>query len=766
MSSKNNWHFTVIACAISLCFSSQAIATGSEEKSQEDVAYSETTDATDEESSWEGSSTLDTVIVTATRQEENLLDVPATVDVITREEMDNHLVNNISELVRYQPGIDVSRRTSGTDPFGNLTGFTIRGVGGNRVKIQVDGTRVIESIQDGNRDFVDTSMMKAVEIVRGPGSVLWGADALGGTVSFQTLDPDDLLKGREWGVQLKTGYDSLNKSYSATTLISSQFSPELQGIFGYTYRKYEETRFTKARADGGQWGCTRIGMGCNKLNPLDGDTHNMLAKFVWTPNLHHKIKLIGEAYESDSNVEQLYDKYQVSAGVTNSGDYLRNQKQSRWRLAVEHEWIVDAGWLDDVKWKLSYSPQKRTISDERSQTLATGAERMSYLDTQYSEDFLQADVQLTSAFNLGKSNHLLTYGFQGDHTKSDYSRVTTTHNLRTNAISTTRGGGVNFSGAKTTRYDLFAQDEMKFMDGKLSFIPGIRWANYKINPQIDSDYNVITGKEPKKIDSSKLIPQLSIVIKPNDRLTLYGRYAEGFKMPTAQQLFTSYSSTTLNLIPNPDLKPEEVKSFEIGIKHAFKNGWVAVDVFKSDYTNFIKSQQFIEGSVNDYTSQNIAKVKLWGIEGSAGWAFGKSWHLNGSISYQRGKERDTGDSEYSVFHDAAPLSAVIGVKWVAPKNNFDVELIGTFTDRVKRVKNDSYFKPGGYAIYDGYVNWEVAKGFRFSFGVRNIFDKKYYTYSANSLLIKPPSDANARVSPLELYTGSGRSFSISATVDF
>ena len=770
MLDKKNWYLTTVACAVSLLLSGQVLASEDDESSpQEEYVAADKADesAQDEGASFSGVGSLQTVIVTATRQEENFMDVPATVDVITREDMDNHIVNDISDLVRYQPGVDVARRTSGTDPFGNLTGFTVRGVGGNRVKIQVDGSRVIESIQDGNRDFVDTSMMKAVEIVRGPGSVLWGADALAGTVSFQTLDPDDLLKGKEWGVRLKAGYDTLNKSFSSTAMVSSQFTPELQGIFGFTYRTFEETRFKNASADGGIWGCSRIGMGCNRLNPLDGDSHNMLAKLVWRPNAYHQVKLVGEMYESNSDVEQLYDKYQVTGTTVNSGDYLRKQRQSRWRLGVEHEWIIDAGWVDDLKWKFSYSPQKRVLDDEREQSRTVGTTKIySTRKTNYSEDFFQADVQLTSSFNLGKSSHLLTYGFQGDFTKSDYSRVDTSTNSATGVTTVTRGGGSNFSGAETTRYDLFIQDEINFMAGKLAFIPGVRWANYKIDPQINADYKVIVGKEPRKIDSSELIPQLSIVVKPNDQLTLYARYAEGFKMPTAQQLFTSFSSATSNVVPNPNLKPEEVKSFEVGVKKAFNNGWVAVDVFNSDYTNFIKSLQKVEGTVKDYSSLNVAKVKIWGIEASTGWSFNKSWHLNASASYQYGKERDTGDTEYSPFTDIAPLSAVVGVKWVAPQNNLDVELVGTFVSRVKRLKDDTYFRPGGYALYDAYLNWQVSKEFRLSFAVNNILNKKYYHSGASTQKVRAPSAANDRTNPLELYTGAGRSFAINATVEF
>ncbi|MFX5562973.1 TonB-dependent receptor plug domain-containing protein, partial [Acinetobacter baumannii] len=80
--------------------------------------------------------------VTATREERQRLDVPANVTVISREQMDDRATRDIQDLVRYEPGVSVDRVTTGTDPWHNLGGFTIRGVTGNRVQIRVDGARV------------------------------------------------------------------------------------------------------------------------------------------------------------------------------------------------------------------------------------------------------------------------------------------------------------------------------------------------------------------------------------------------------------------------------------------------------------------------------------------------------------------------------------------------------------------------------------------------------------------------------------------------
>ena len=132
---------------------------------------------------------LGRIVLTTDRVGEQLLDVPANITVIDGETISERQITDIEELTRRLPGVNVFRQVSGADPFSSFSGFTIRGVGGNRVAIQVDGGRTAERIIDGTRDYLDMNFTNRVEIVRGPASVLLGAGALGGIVAFETLDP-------------------------------------------------------------------------------------------------------------------------------------------------------------------------------------------------------------------------------------------------------------------------------------------------------------------------------------------------------------------------------------------------------------------------------------------------------------------------------------------------------------------------------------------------------------------------------------------------
>src|SRR5690606_34086649 len=152
---------------------------------------------------------LDRVVVTATRTARAIVDVPNTVDEIDRERMDELLVQDLKDLFRYEPGITV---TNNFGRFG-IGDIRIRGLGGNRVRIQTDGIAVSDAFEIGafssaNRTFVDLDTLKRAEVVRGPTSSMYGSDALGGTVSFVTKDPADYLDpGETSHYALKLGHD-------------------------------------------------------------------------------------------------------------------------------------------------------------------------------------------------------------------------------------------------------------------------------------------------------------------------------------------------------------------------------------------------------------------------------------------------------------------------------------------------------------------------------------------------------------------------------
>ncbi|MEO3961932.1 TonB-dependent receptor plug domain-containing protein, partial [Chromobacterium piscinae] len=140
-------------------------------------------------------STMETVQVTAHRSEKPLAETAPNAAVVSRHKLDGRLIRDIADVAKYEPGVDVA-----TDPSrrGNA-GWTIRGIDGNRILMLIDGVRLPEGysgrpgIYESGRDAVELETLRAIDIVKGPTSSLYGSDAIGGVIGYRTLTADDFV---------------------------------------------------------------------------------------------------------------------------------------------------------------------------------------------------------------------------------------------------------------------------------------------------------------------------------------------------------------------------------------------------------------------------------------------------------------------------------------------------------------------------------------------------------------------------------------------
>ncbi|WEK04411.1 MAG: TonB-dependent hemoglobin/transferrin/lactoferrin family receptor [Candidatus Devosia phytovorans] len=720
---------------------------------------------------------LERLVISSTRNSKRVLDVPATVTVISSDDIETHVVRDMQDLVRYEPGIAVDRQTSITNPWGQLNSFTIRGMGGNRVLMMVDGSRIQERITDGSRDFIDTWNLQAVELVRGPNSVLWGADALGGTVAMRTRDPADLLDGSEkpWAVEIRTAFDSYDNSWRKQITGAYDFGAvQVLGSFGHLSSTEREA--TNGDPDGGPWGlCPRPSyFRCNELFPADTSAYNGLVKVVATPSDDHEITLTGEFFDRNTVIEQIWDSSAALGGYT-SNAYPRELDMERYRLAVEHDWQVDAPWLDSVNWQLSVSPQRRVTESTSYRTYAARTQTV-YQLRDYGETFYEADLQLTSSFEAGPTFHTLTYGFDGDFTRTNYEGRNETWRSDTNVTTIVDNQGFSFPKSETVRADLYIQDEIKAFDDRLTITPGVRWANYQITP--DSAYASLAGYSPEEISSSELIKKLSLQYQLTDEYSVYAAYGEGFKMPSSQQLFQSNTSSVAALndteiVPNLGLKPESVKNYEVGLRGEFEQGWFSVSGFYSKYSNFIRSLQPTPtatynagtGVWSQYWSDNVENVELYGVEIGGEYEFYENIFATANVSWQRGTQQVNSTAATTPFDGAVPLTAVLGLRYEMPEHGLEFELLTTLASGVTERADPAAFKPDGYALVDGYATWKPNENVEINFGVQNIFDTKYYPNTLTGYA-ETASSSVAGVNPLEAQVGAGRTFKVGTTVKF
>ncbi|WP_417480637.1 TonB-dependent hemoglobin/transferrin/lactoferrin family receptor [Maricaulis maris] len=715
---------------------------------------------------------LGTLILTTDRAGNTVLQFPGTVDVIDAERLKSRNISDIEELVRRIPGVTVSRQTTSADPFSTFGGFTIRGVGGNRVAIQVDGSRTPERIIDGTRDYVDLNFTKSVEIVRGPASVLWGADALGGLVAFETLDPEDLLEGRDRGGAVSVGHDSFDTTTSGSFSIAQRFSDQFSVMAGLARESGHEAQLSKARDDGGIYGCPRnLDFGatpCGELDPADHTSTRALAKMVWTPNAAHRLEFSIDALDRQTSVQQDYvlgPVFSSSSGAP-TGEVIRDKDRhldlTRNRYALEHTWS-SSGVITEVVSTLAWSDHDYLRTGTELSTSAAGEEIRKKDRLAFSEDFLELDIQARAEFVTGGASHRMVFGLDADRAETDYRRVDRTTNLTTGVTTEARAGGFNFANATTTRADLYVEDRIGLLGDRLEITPGLRFATYRIEPRVDGDYQPVPGKEPGVREEQRLLKSLALTYHLNDSWSVWGKYGEGFKMPTAQQLYTSRPGTFFTLIPAPDLKPEEVKSYELGLRYEDDRGFAGISAFKADYSEFIQSFYNPPGT-NDYTYRNISVVNVQGIEASFGRSIGENTQIEVSAAWQEGTQK-IDPSAKETPHTLPPFTATFGLAHQFDNPRLRLEGVLTAAADVKDTASDTDFKPKGYSVLDLHAKWEVIDNGFLNLSVNNVFDRRYFTAGAASYG-QTASASVARANPIELQTGPGRTFAVSFDMTF
>lgn len=701
---------------------------------------------------------LGTITLFADRLGRALTDVQGHISVVSGEELTGRNVRTLEDLLRYIPGVTPVRQVSGADPFGGQTGIRIRGVEGNRVQMVVDGGRIPERIIDGSRDYLDFGFTKQVDVVRGPASVLWGADALGGVLALETIDPEDLLMGRDRGGQVTLGHGELTDATNVAVAFAQRFGSDWSLLVARSRSIDHEMRLTNADPTGGRWPCARPviygSVTCGEFNPLDRTSDRTLVKLVWEIDDSQTLKFTFDHLDRLSEVENTTG---YSASVIRNP---RTRDIDRTRYALDYE-IALGGPIDEVKATLGWTPSGY---DQHALSVAqTGTARTETHDyTSFSEDFLELDIQATSRFATGGAEHVLTFGFDGDRTETTYDRRRRTVNVTDGTETWTVPTSWNFADGITRRADLFVQDQIALFGGRLELTPGLRFATYRMDPRFNDSVVSLPGYSLDEKKEERLLASFGATWHFDDTYSVWMHYGEGFKMPTFQQLYTSSGSETFGLVPAPWLVPEEVKSVEVGVRGEYGRGFWAVNAFHADYDNFIESFWNIPGT-SDYSYRNLSMVRTWGVEVETAWQVNDNLELTGSLAWMDGEQQaEAGDP--ATQHLVPPLTAVLGVVYDLPDIGLTLNATATLVDDMQTV-NAANFTPPGYAVLDVGASWAFAESAELNLTVYNLLDRKYYEMGAAGSALAATAATTATVPP-ELFTGPGRTLALSLDYRF
>lgn len=735
---------------------------------------------------------LPQMTISATRQEQEISRVPSTVSVHDRQELDRNNVNTLKDLVRYEPGVSVG----GAGQRGGISGYNIRGIDGNRILTQIDGVEVPGGFFNGpyaktQRNYVDPEIIKRVEILRGPASVLYGSNAIGGAVSYFTLDPDDIIKpGQDVGARLKTGYSSADESWLKSATLAGRSGP-LDGLLHYSQRDGHETESYGSH--------NGIGLERTAANPEDVRANNVLAKLGWNYSDDARLGLVYEKYKDDRDVDlksayggpYLNGRPTIPTSMLPGGMYqwrTGNDTVTRERFGLEHSFALDSLLADHVKWSLNHQVAKTDQSTAEFYFPIT-RQVLRTRETLYEEKQWVFDAQLDKAFSLADTDHALTYGTTIKQQKVTGSRsgngVCLAVGRGCSAVGATSPADVlakasDFPDPTVNTYSLFAQDQISWQ--KWTFTPGLRYDYTRLKPHLTEAFlaTVDPTQAGEVSDQDKtwhrVSPKFGLTYALTDEYTWYGQYAEGFRTPTAKALYGRFDNpgAGYSVKPNPDLEPEKSKGYETGLRGRFDHGSFDMAVFYNKYRDFINEDAITPGADQlTFQSNNIKHATIKGAEVSGRLdldLFGapQGLYTQGSVAYAHGRDNDTGEPLNSVN----PLTGVFGLGY--DRDDYGTLLSWTLVKKKDRVDDSNFnspdgvssqFKTPGFGILDLTGFYKVTDDVTVSGGLYNLTDKKYWRWDDVRGYDSVGEAAVISPANLDRLTAPGRNFAVNLVWD-
>ena len=686
----------------------------------------------------------DTVTVTATRSPLATQDAPATVSVIGEEQIADELVTDIKELVRFEPGVSVTRQPTrfgaalGTTGRAGNEGFNIRGMGGNRVLIQVDGVRVPDGFSFGAQgvgrgDYVDLGLIKSVEILRGPASALYGSDGLAGAVSFITADPKDFLReGQDFGGRARAAWSSADNEFSETVIAAGR-SGNWSAMAAYTRRDFNE--YENHGSVGG------TGAARTLANPQDGRSNAALGRIVYE-NGGHRLRLTGEYLDTRLFTDVLtgHSATVVNLDATDTGHRWRGSFDWTWTGTGTVEQARIAAYLQD-------SEDRQFTFEDRNP--AVDRTRINTFENRVYG--AAGDVRL----NFGSAETPLRLILGGD------VSVTQQEGLRDGTVPPAGEVFPTRAFPKTdyTLVGAFAAGEITL--GPVTLHPALRFDHYNLSPDKDP---LLPSFAAAKQSGSHVSPKIGAVVKLGEAVRLFANYAQGFKAPEPSQVNQFFENLAFGYTsrPNPNLRPETSEAFEAGIRFLGSNVRLDLTAFHVDYDDFI-SQEPVAGAGTPanptiYQFINIDRARVKGAE-----ARFEAWNDAGftgrlAISYATGDEiSPTGVKSPLLSVD--PLKVVAGIGWRDPGGRFGGQVIATHSAQKEVSRAGGQYTPPGFTTLDVTAFVKIADRVTLRGGLFNLTDEKYAWWSDVRGLAPTSTIKDA-------YTQPGRNGSVSVSVRF
>lgn len=703
------------------------------------VAFSQT-----EQDSIKPSKELSEVVISANRWKQNSKDIPQKVSVISPTKVALHNPQTAADLLTISGKVFMQKsQQGGGSPM-------IRGFATNRLLYAIDGVRMNTAIfRSGNIQNVislDPFATEQTEVVFGPGSVMYGSDAIGGVMSFQTLTPQfsatskSIVSGNavsrfSSANNEKTGHFDVNVGWKNWATITSFSSNDFGDLRMGSHGPDEYLRpFYVQRQNGSDVVVTNSDPLVQK--PTAYSQINLMQKVRFKPN--EKWDFQYGLHFSETSSYSRYDRHirYTNAGLPRYGEF--NYGPQKWimnNLNITHQ--SKTKLFDEMAFRFAYqffeeSRMSRNINNPNREIRTEKVHAYSI-----NADFTKATTT---------KNNIL-YGVE-----YIFNDVISTGINQNIVAGTSQDGPSRYPQATWQSLGVYLNNQYKVSD-KTKIQTGLRYNVFILNADFDTTFYPFPFTSAT-INNGSLTGSAGFVFRPNNQWIISSNVATAFRSPNVDDVGKVFDSEPGSVvIPNPDLEAEYAYNIDFNIakqlgkyvKIDFSTYYTLLDnaLVRRDFTLNGASQIMYDGELSQVQAiQNAAKANVYGIQAGVEVKMPSGFRFSNDLNFQKGEEElDNGDKSPS--RHAAPFFGVSRIGYANSK--LDLEFNMQFSDEVafddlaeeEKSKKEIYaidgngnpYSPSWYTLNLKSM-YKLNKNFTLTAGLENITDQRYRPYSS------------------------------------
>lgn len=683
---------------------------------------------------------MEDVVVSASRWEQNPDEIPHAITQISPANITLANPATTADALGSSGQVFIQKsQLGGGSPI-------IRGFSANSVLIVIDGVRMNNAIyRSGNLQNVislDANTLQEAEVVFGPGSVIYGSDALGGVMDFHTKTPKftdtETLSG-----SILTRYGSSANELTGNTQVTYS-TPSLTSFTSFSFSDFGDLRTGNNRTDE----FPDFGKRFEYIERINGADI-----IVQNDNVN---KQIASGYNQTNFLQKLRFKLGSFADLSYSAHLSKSSDIPRYDRLIQR----NAGVLQNAEWY--YGPQKWLMHqiqtrlyyptkfyDQLKITTAYQEIEESRNTRRYNSDLLTTRLEEVKALSvnvdfeklLSETNELY-YGIEL--VSNDVASSASSLNLnteQTTAASTRYPDG----GSQWSSFAAYISTKQQLTRG-LFINSGIRYSYISLKSEFKDRTFFDFPFDEIKLNNGALSGSLGLVYLPNTKWKLNTLFSTGFRSPNVDDIGKIFDSEPGNVVvPNPDLKPETSYNVEYGIQRKLGKGFhiEVVNYFsflrdalvRRNFTFNGQSQIVFDGALSQVQAEiNAGEAFIWGLSFNTRINLGQGISLESSLTYTDGEDT----IENLPLRHVTPLfgQTAIMLKQEKLTIQFLIRYSGgiDFEDLAPSEQNKTHLYTAAGALpwttYNFNTSYQLSERYSLGLNIENILDTHYRPYAS------------------------------------